>query len=74
MLVITVPYTLVWQLDFDNNYGWTKCGKCFNIKRQKELKQVMQGGSIGYNIKGKFYTLKKLKQHLTKIPKRQWIY
>jgi hypothetical protein len=66
MIVITVPYTLVWTLDFDDNYGWTKCGKCFNIKRQKELKQVTQGGSIGYNIRGKFYTLKKLKKHLTK--------
>jgi hypothetical protein len=66
MIVITVPYTLVWKLDFDDNYGWTKCGKCFNIKRQKELKQVTQGGSIGYNIRGKFYTLKKLKKHLTK--------
>lgn len=70
MILITVDYTLIWYLDFNKNYGWTNCGKCFNIKRGKELKQVMQGGSIGYNIAGKFYTLSKLKKHLVKIPKR----
>lgn len=67
MSVMTVTYTLVWELDFANEYAFTKCGECFNRKRAKEMKQVLQGGCIGYNIKSKFYTLKRLKNHLIKI-------
>jgi len=36
MQAITVTYTLVGVLDFAEEYG-----KCFNIKRGKELKQVL---------------------------------
>ena len=71
MIVITVNYPLVWALKFNNNYGFTSCGKCFNIKRRKELKQVMQGGSIGYNIAGRFYTITRLKKEFIKIPQKQ---
>ena len=62
MQAITVTYTLVWVLDFAEEYG-----KCFNRKRGKELKQVLQGGSIGYNIRSKFYTISRLKKHLVKL-------
>jgi hypothetical protein len=64
MRYISITYTLVWYLSFAPEYGWTKCGKCFNIKRQTQLKQVIQGGSIGFNIRGKFYTVKRLRKHL----------
>jgi len=67
MQAITVTYTLVWVLDFAEEYGFTRCGKCFNRKRGKELKQVLQGGSIGYNIRSKFYTISRLKKHLVKL-------
>jgi hypothetical protein len=40
MQAITVTYTLVWVLDFAEEYGFTRCGKCFNRKRGKELKIV----------------------------------
>jgi hypothetical protein len=40
-----------------------------NLKTGKILKQIMKGGSIGYVIKGKFYSLKRLKQSLVKIEK-----
>lgn len=71
MIVITVDCPLVWTLKFNNNYGFTSCGKCFNIKRGKELKQVMQGGSIGYNIAGRFYTITRLKKEFIKTPQKQ---
>lgn len=67
MNTITVTYNLVYQLDFAPEYQWTKCNKCFNVKRGKQLKQVMQGGSIGYNIRSKFYSLTKLRKHLKPI-------
>jgi hypothetical protein len=48
-------------------YKFTKCGKCFNTKRGTELRKVMQGGSIGYNVRGKFITLKTLRLRMVKI-------
>jgi len=72
MRYISITYTLVWYLNFAPEYAWTKCGKCFNIKRQTQLKQVMQGGSVGYNIRGKFHTLKSLRKNLVKFEKRKW--
>jgi len=67
MNTITITYDLIYQLDFAPEYQWTNCKKCFNVKRGKQIKQVMQGGSIGYNIRSKFYSLTKLKKHLQKI-------
>lgn len=64
---ITTTYRLIWQLDFDSNYKVTKCGKVFNIKRNKELKRVLNGSSVGYWINKKFYTLANLKKYLVKI-------
>jgi hypothetical protein len=31
-----------------------------------ELKQVLKNACIGYNIRGKFYSLTKLRKHLVK--------
>ena len=70
MNLVTVTYTYVYELDFAPEYVFTKCKKCINAKRNKELKQVIKGGCIGYNIRGKFYSLKKLKPHLIK-PKKE---
>lgn len=67
MSSITVNYTLIWCLDFADNYQWTKCGKCFNVKTNKQLKKVYNNGCIGYNINGKFKSLTYLRKHLIKI-------
>lgn len=67
MSSITVNYTLIWCLDFADNYQWTKCGKCFNVKTNKQLKKVYNNGTIGYNINGKFKSLTYLRKHLIKI-------
>ena len=40
MNCISITYTLILELDFAPNYKWTKCGKCFNSKTTKQIKQV----------------------------------
>ncbi len=66
---ISINYTLVWQLSYDNKYQWSKCGKCFNVKTGRELKKVYQSGCVGYNINSKFKSLTFLKKNLVKINK-----
>jgi len=66
---ITITYTITYVISFATNYGFTKCKRCFNLKTNRELKQVYKNGSIGYNINRKFYTLNKLRAYLIK-PKK----
>ena len=42
------------------------------VIRNKEIKQIMNGGSIGYCINGKFFSLVKLKNYIEKIPKKEY--
>lgn len=67
MITISNTYNLKWQLSFAPEYKFTPCGKCINMKRGKEIKRVLVGYSVGYCIKGKFYTLNKLRGELQKI-------
>jgi len=67
MSSITVTYTNKYELDFAPEYKWTKCGKCFNNKTGREIKKVVNNSCIGYTIRGKFYSLTKLRKHLVKI-------
>jgi hypothetical protein len=62
-------HTLIWELDFAPEYKWTKCGKCFNTKTGRQLKQVYQKRSIGFCIRSKFIPLTRLREHLKKIEK-----
>jgi hypothetical protein len=71
MITVSINYTCKYRLKFANNYAWTNCGKCVNLKTNRLIKQVYKSGSIGYVIKGKFYTLKKLRTQLEKIPKNE---
>jgi len=63
---ITVVYTIEYVIDFAENYGFTKCKKCFNLKTGREILQRTNSRCIGYYINGKFRSLTKLKQHLVK--------
>ena len=54
------------QMNVDEKYNFL-----INLQTRKILKQIIKGGSIGYVIKGKFYTLTKLKSSLVKIEKSQ---
>lgn len=67
MHTISTNYDLKWQLDFAENYKFTADGVCVNTRRMKVVKRVVCGRSIGYCIKGKFYSLTALRKHLQKI-------
>jgi len=58
---------LVWEYTPDQKYKWSKDGRCFNCKTGRELKQRYCGGSIGYYIKGKFVTIRKIRKSIQKI-------
>lgn len=69
MNLLTITYAYNYELDFANNYKFTKCGLCVNIKTGRVIKKVYNSGSKGYNICGKFYTLNRLRPHLQKCKK-----
>ena len=66
MNTISITYTVKFELDFARNYKFTENKECFNAKTGRRIKQVYKNGSIGYNIKGKFYSLTRLRKHLVK--------
>jgi len=66
MNYVSATYGYNFEIDFAREYKFTKCKKCINAKTSKQIKQVRVGGSIGYNIKGKFYSLSRLRKHLVK--------
>lgn len=66
MNIISAIYTIKYELDFASEYKWTSCKKCINVKTGRQIKQVYNNGSIGYSIRGKFISLKKLRNHLVK--------
>jgi len=63
---ITISYAYNYEIDFAPEYIFTKCKKCFNLKTGRKIKQVYNSRCIGYNIRGKFYSLKSLRKHLIK--------
>lgn len=66
--IISINYTCKYRLSFANNYLWTTCGKCYNIKSGRLIKQVYKSGCIGYMINRRFYSLTKLRSYLEPIP------
>ena len=56
-------------MKFAPHYKWSTEKICFNVKTGRKIKQVYNNGSIGYNIKGKFYSLTYLRTQLEKIKK-----
>jgi len=71
MITISKNYDLIWHIDFANEYQFTKCKKLINTHRCIEVRKIVNGGSIGYCIRGKFYSLTYLRTHLQKITKQQ---
>ena len=69
-MIITIKYPCKYRLK--NNPNYVFCGdKCFNSKTNREITQVYNNGSIGFNINGRFQSLKKLKSQLEKIPTKE---
>lgn len=62
-MYISITYTIeiVWVIKGIDNYGFGKDKKLYNLKRYSVIKQTINGGSKGYWLKGKFFSLKKLK-------------
>lgn len=73
MLSISINYTCKYRLKFAPNYVWTICGKCYNLKTSRMIKQVYKCGCIGYVINGKFYSLKSLRNSLELIPNKEYV-
>lgn len=69
MNTISITYTNIYEIDFAPEYKFTKCKKLFNNKTGRNIKQVYNNGCIGYSIRGKFYSLTRLRSHLRKIEK-----
>tara|TARA_R110000744_G_scaffold304316_1_gene412847 strand:+ start:46 stop:270 length:225 start_codon:yes stop_codon:yes gene_type:complete len=69
MNYISISYAVLYELDFATEYKFTKTKECFNGKTGRKIKQVYKNRCIGYNIRGKFYSLTRLKKHLVK-PKK----
>ena len=72
MNTFTVSYTYKYRLNFANHYVFSDCGKCMNLKRGKLVKKVYNSGCIGFNIKGKFHSLTRLRECLEEIPSKLW--
>lgn len=72
MIRISISYTCKYRLKFATNYLWTICGKCYNNKTGRLIKQIYKCGCIGYTINGKFYSLTRLRKSLELIPKKEY--
>lgn len=69
-MIITTKHLCKWRLKNAPNYVFSK-DKCFNSQTGREIKQVYNNGSIGYNINGKFKSLVSLRKDLEAIPKTE---
>jgi hypothetical protein len=70
METISITYTIKFVISFARHYKWTSGNFLYNLKTGRIVKQTIKGGSIGYCIDGKFYTLKYLKTKFLK-PKKE---
>lgn len=66
-MIVTTKHLCKWRLKTAPNYVFSK-DKCFNLRTGREIRQVYNNGSIGYNIKGKFRSLVSLRKELERIP------
>lgn len=74
METISIKYTLVWRFKDYQYLKITRCRKVFNTKTNKQLKQVLNGGSIGYWVSAeKFIPTSKVNANIELIPK-EFIY
>jgi len=70
MIEFNVKYRAKYRLKDNENYIFSTCGLCFNLKSGKLVKQITKGYTIGYLINGKFKSLEVLRQNLELIPKK----
>lgn len=69
---ISLDFTCKWTIKNNENYVFTETPKMLvNLKTRKIINQISKGGSIGYIINSKFYSITKLKTMLVKIKKEE---
>lgn len=68
MTRISITYALVWQIKGFEYLKISRCKKVFNTKTNRMLKQVINGGSVGYWLNSKtFKTTKQINALSIKI-------
>lgn len=67
MNLISITYTLKYQISFAPEYKFSVCKKCFNTKTGRQIKKVYNNGCLGYSIRGNFKSLHRLRKELVKI-------
>lgn len=60
MQSVSIKYSLKWRFKNQPQYAVTECKKVVNMRNNRLLKQVLNGGSIGYWIGGKFVAISKI--------------
>jgi hypothetical protein len=65
---ISTTYDLKWRHKEANEYQFDSDGICINTKRGRIVRQVLNGRSKGFCIRGKFVSLTSLRPKLEKIP------
>ena len=65
---ISLNFSCRYRLNFAPHYVFTTSPKMLvNLKSGRVINQVMKGGSIGYLIDSKFYTLTRLRECLEEV-------
>lgn len=67
MTVFTRDIDLVWHYSDSPNYQFDRDGNCYNVKTGRQLKRTVIGYTEGYCLKGKFKSLKVIREKLIKI-------
>jgi hypothetical protein len=69
---ISLEFTCKWTIKNNENYVFTESHKMLvNLKSGKIINQIIKGGSLGYIINSKFYSLTKLKKMIVKIEQKE---
>jgi hypothetical protein len=71
MSIITLTFNITWLIEGYDDYVFIENKILVNQKRGTIIRQVINGGSIGYCLNGKFISLTKLKPLLKKPKKEQ---
>ena len=61
----SATYSYKYRVDFAKEYVFAGT-RCYNLKTGRWIKKVVHGYTIGFNIKGVFYSLAYLRAHLVK--------
>ena len=68
-MIIHIKVEIVWLISGFPDYGFGKDKHCYNLKRNRRIKQTLNNSTVGYVLNSKFVSLKKLKQLLYKPDK-----